>query len=85
MGWGSLYRLGEELLERSSPVEKHFGILVDEKLDMSQQYADRKADYILGCIKRGGASKEREVIVPLYGPLWLNGLGNGWLDAAKGL
>ena len=61
---------GADLL-RSSSVERDLGVLVDDKLTMSQQcpLVAKKVNGVLGCIRRSVASRLREVLLPLYSAL----------------
>ena len=69
---GNKYKLGEEWLE-SSPAERHLGVLVNSRLNMSQQcaLAAKRANRILGCIKHSITSQSKEVIILLYSVLML--------------
>jgi len=60
------YRLGADLLGRRF-VERYLGVQMGDKLTMSQQCAPaaKKANGILGCIKRSVASRSRKFYPPL--------------------
>ena len=69
LGQGNIhynYKLGDERIE-CSPAKKDLVVLMDGKLDMSQQCAltALKANCILVCIRRCMANRLREVILPL--------------------
>ncbi|KAJ7424168.1 hypothetical protein BTVI_07456 [Pitangus sulphuratus] len=64
------YRLGTDLLESRS-LKRDLGILMDNKLSMSQQcvLVAKKSKSIQGGIRKSITSKSREVILPLYSAL----------------
>ncbi|CAM4592819.1 unnamed protein product [Lepidochelys olivacea] len=61
------YKLGTHQLEVAEE-EKDLGVLVDHRMTMSHQcdMAMKKAHAVLGCIRRGISSRDKEVLVPLY-------------------
>ncbi|CAM4504902.1 unnamed protein product [Lepidochelys kempii] len=61
------YKLGTHQLEVTEE-EKDLGVLVDHRITMSRQcdMAVKKANAVLGCIRRGISSRDKEVLVPLY-------------------
>ncbi|CAM5127154.1 unnamed protein product, partial [Natator depressus] len=60
------YKLGTHYLEVTEE-EKDLRVLVDHRMTMSRQcdVAVKKANAVLGCIRRGISSRDKEVLVPL--------------------
>ena len=61
------YKFGADLL-KSSSAERDLDVLVDDKMTVNQQCAlvAKKANGIVGCIKRSVASRSREALLPVY-------------------
>ena len=60
------YRLRTDPLE-SSAGRRDLGVLVDSRVTISQHC--KKANGILGCVRRGVVSRSKEVLLPLYSAL----------------
>ena len=66
---GCMYRSGNERLQ-SRAVERDLGVLLNSKLDMSQQSPGRQeGQWVLGCIRHSITSQAREGIVLLCSAL----------------
>ena len=67
------YRLGADLLERGEALQRRTWCLAGQHVGhqpaVCKADVTRKANSILGCIKKSMASKSREVILPLYSVL----------------
>ena len=65
----SQYKLGDETTEHS-PAEKDLRVLVDGKLDVSQQcaLATQTVNCILGCIKRSVATRSVFHCIQMWSP-----------------
>ena len=73
LGWsnaGHKHKLVEEWLE-SSTAERDLGVLVDSRVNVSQQcaLAAKRENCTLGCIKHSITSWSKEVIIPLCSAL----------------
>ena len=60
------YRLGTDLVD-SSAGKRDLVVLVDSRVTISQHC--KKANGILGCVRRGVVSRSKEVLLPLYSAL----------------